>query len=48
MARRYGVRQVPLTIINEFTTVAGMVSQDELLEKVLQAGVQQMQGTPLS
>ena len=39
LARRYGVRQVPLTIINEFATVAGMVSQDELLEKVLQAGV---------
>ena len=39
LARRYGVRQVPLTIINEFATVAGMVSQDELLEKVLQAGL---------
>ena len=39
LARRYSVRQVPLTIINEFATVAGMVSQDELLEKVLQAGV---------
>ncbi len=45
LARRYGVRQVPLTIINEFATVAGMVSQDELLEKVLQAGIQQSQGT---
>ena len=39
LARRYCVRQVPLTIINEFATVAGMVSQDELLEKVLQAGL---------
>ena len=46
LARRYGVRQVPLTIINEFATVAGMVSQDELLEKVLQAGIQQTQRTP--
>ena len=45
LARRYGVRQVPLTIINEFATVAGMVSQDELLEKVMQAGIQQSQGT---
>ena len=44
LARRYGVRQVPLTIINEFATVAGMVSQEELLEKVLQAGLQQTQG----
>ena len=41
LARRYGVRQVPMTIINEFATVAGMVGQDELLEKVLQAGVHQ-------
>lgn len=46
LARRYGVRQVPLTLINEFATVAGMVSQDELLEKVLQAGIQQTHGTP--
>ena len=41
LARRYGVRQVPLTIISEFATVQGMVGQDELLEKVLQAGIQQ-------
>ena len=45
LARRYGVRQVPLTIINEFATVAGMVSQDELLEKVLQAGLAPSQGS---
>ena len=45
LARRYGVRQVPITIINEFATVTGMVSQEELLEKVLQAGIQQSQGT---
>ncbi len=43
LARRYGVRQVPLTIINELATCSGMVSQDELLEKVLQAGLQQTQ-----
>ena len=39
LVRRYAVRQVPMTIINEFATLTGMVSQDELLEKVLQAGV---------
>ena len=39
LARRYGVRQVPLTVINEFTTVSGMVSEAELLEKVLLAGL---------
>lgn len=38
LGRRYGVRQMPLTIINEFTTVSGMVPEDELLEKVLLAG----------
>lgn len=40
LTRRYGVRQVPLTIINEIATVNGMVSENELLEKVMQAGVQ--------
>ena len=38
LARRYGLRQVPLTIINEFATVNGMVSEGELLERVLQTG----------
>ncbi len=39
LARHYNLRQVPLTIINEFVTVTGMVSEGELLEKILQAGV---------
>ena len=39
LTRRYNLRQVPLTIINEFATVNGMVSEGELLEKVLQTGV---------
>ena len=39
LARRYGLRQVPLTIINEITSVAGMVSESELLEKVLLVGL---------
>jgi glutaredoxin-like protein len=39
LARRYGVRQVPLTVINEFTSVSGMVSEAELLEKVLIVGL---------
>jgi len=43
LVRRYGVRQVPLTIINEFSTVSGMVGEEEFVEKVLQAGVQQPQ-----
>ena len=38
LARRYGLRQVPLTIINEFSTIAGMVSEAELLDRVMQVG----------
>ena len=40
LTRRYGVRQVPLTIINEIATVNGMVSENDLLDKVIQAGIQ--------
>ena len=39
LARRYGLRQAPLTVINEFATVSGMVGESELLERVLQTGV---------
>ena len=39
LSRRYAFRQVPFTVINEFTSVAGMVSETELLEKVLLVGV---------
>ena len=39
LTRRYSLRQVPLTIINEFTSLDGMVSESELLEKVLLVGV---------
>ena len=35
LVRRYGVRQVPLTIINEFSTVSGMVGEEEFMEKVV-------------
>ncbi len=40
LARRYGVRQVPFTVINEFSTVSGMVSEAELLDKVLLVGLE--------
>ncbi len=39
LARRYGVRQVPLTVINEFATLNGMVGESEFLDRVLQAGI---------
>ena len=41
LARRYNLRQVPLTIINEISSVNGMVREDEMLERVLQFGVDQ-------
>lgn len=40
LARRYAVRQVPLTIINELSAIPGMISEAELLAKTLQAGVE--------
>ena len=39
LAQRYGVRSVPLTVINEHAQVPGVVSEAEMLERVLQAGV---------
>ena len=39
MARRYGLRQVPLTVINEISSVSGMVREDELLERIMQMGL---------
>ena len=39
LARSYALRQVPLTIINEVTSVTGMVSESDLLERVLLVGV---------
>ena len=44
MAQAYGVRSVPLTIINEYTRIAGAVTEGELLEKVLEAGVSPASG----
>ena len=39
LARSYNVRSVPLTVINEHTRLAGAVTEAQLLEKVLEAGV---------
>ena len=38
LAQTYGVRSVPLTVINEYTKFNGAVSEGQLLEKVIQAG----------
>ena len=43
LARTYGVRSVPSTVINEYIRFSGVVTESELLEKVLQAGVREPQ-----
>ena len=39
LGQTYGVRSVPLTVINEHIRFAGAVSESDLLDRVLQAGV---------
>ena len=39
LARNYGVRSVPVTVINEHIRLSGPLSEPQLLEKVLEAGV---------
>ena len=41
LAQQYGVRSVPLTVVNELTQIAGVVSEAEFVEKVIQCGVRQ-------
>ena len=39
LGQTYGVRSVPLTVINEHNRLTGAVSEGDLLERVLEAGV---------
>ena len=48
LAQTYGVRSVPLTVINEHIRVPGAVPEAELLEKVFQIGVGPKQGDSAS
>ena len=41
LVRQYGVRSVPLTVINELTQIAGVVTESEFVEKIIQCGVRQ-------
>ncbi len=43
LARTYGVRSVPSTVINEHIRFTGAATENQLLEKVLQAGVRETQ-----
>ena len=41
LGRQHGVRSVPLTVVNELTQIAGMVTEPEFVEKVIQCGVRE-------
>ena len=45
LARQYGVRSVPLTVVNELTQISGVVSETEFVEKIIQCGVRQQSGS---
>ncbi len=48
LAQQYGVRSVPMTVVNEFTQIAGLVSEADFVEKIVQCGVRQdSQSAPL-
>lgn len=48
LAQQYGIQSVPMTVVNEFTQIAGLVTEQEFVEKILQAGVrQQSESAPL-
>jgi glutaredoxin-like protein len=44
LAQTYGVRSVPLTVVNEHIRFTGTGAEAQLLEKVLQVGVRTTQG----
>ena len=39
LARQYGIRSVPMSIVNEIMQIAGLTSEQEFVDKVLQCGV---------
>ena len=41
LAQQYGVRSVPFTVVNELTQIAGVVTEAEFVEKIIQCGVRQ-------
>ena len=44
LGRQYGVRSVPMTVVNELTQIAGAVTEAEFVEKIIQCGVRQQPG----
>jgi glutaredoxin-like protein len=39
LVQQYGIRSVPMTIINELTQISGFTTEQEFVDKVLQCGV---------
>lgn len=46
LGRKYGVRSVPLTVINDYTQALGVVLEPELVTKVVEAGVRADETSP--
>jgi len=45
LARMYNVTAVPKTIINQLLQLSGVVSEDQLTKKILEAGMQKPAST---
>ena len=39
LAQHYAVRSVPLSVINEYTKISGAITEPQMLQRVLTAGV---------
>ena len=39
LVQKYGIRSVPMTIVNEITKITGLTSEQEFVDKILQCGV---------
>tara|TARA_Y100000310_G_scaffold128712_1_gene127877 strand:+ start:291 stop:497 length:207 start_codon:yes stop_codon:yes gene_type:complete len=45
LAQAYGVRPVPFIIVNEYTRLTGAVTEEQLPEKVMEAGMGPVSGS---
>lgn len=45
LGQHYGVRSVPLTVVNELTQIVGVVTESEFVENIIQCGVRQQPGS---
>jgi glutaredoxin-like protein len=48
LVQQYGIRSVPVTIVNEITKITGLTSEQEFVDKILQWGVhKESESTPV-